>query len=140
MTLIEPYRGFGGVINKYPKSDFVEPSAHIILDIHNLKKDYDGLIDSGVKLLKNPAITSRPSVKFDIQNIIEQSQFQIAQNLEKKKDYQKSAKVYASFAGQNPKSALSSVAVFNAAINFERANELLKSYQISQTCFKTSRC
>lgn len=119
--------GLWNVINNYPQSEFVEPSAHLILDIHNLRKDYKKLIDSGTKLTKSPAIASKPRLKNELQSIVEQSQFQIAQDFEKKTDYQKSAEAYAGFAAKNANSSLFSVAVFNAAINFERSGDLLKA-------------
>ena len=109
------------------RGEFVEPSAHLILDIHNLQKDYKSLIRDGTKLVRSDALNSR--MRREIRGIVERSQFQIAQNLEKRKEYQKSAEAYAGFADKNRKSQLFSVAIFNAAVNFERANDILKAIQ-----------
>ena len=120
-------KGFWNIIEKHPQSEFVEPSAHLILDIHNLQKNYKGLIEDGTKLVRSDALN--PRMKSEVRGIIERSQFQIAQNLEKRKEYQKSAEAYAGFADKNRKSKLFPVAIFNAAINFERGDDILKSIQ-----------
>ena len=120
-------KAFWDIIKAYPRSEFVESSAHLILDIHNLKKDYQGLIASGRRLVRSEELS--PKLRAEVKEIVERSQFQIAQDLEKRKEYQKSAEAYSEFANKNRKSKLFSVAVFNAAINFERANNVLKAIQ-----------
>ena len=120
-------KAFWHIIKSYPRTEFVESSSHLILDIHNLQKDYKGLIASGTKLAVSKELS--PSLRAEIKEIVERSQFQIAQDLEKKKEYRKSAEAYSGFANKNNKSKLFSVAVFNAAINFERAGAVLKAIQ-----------
>ena len=78
-------------------------------------------------------------MRAEIKDIVERSQFQIAQDLEKKKEYQKSAEAYSVFAKKNRRSKLFSVAVFNAAINFERGGDVLKAIQYHKTCFRSKR-
>lgn len=120
-------KAFWNIIEARSQSEFVESSAHLILDIHNLRKNYKGLIEDGTKLVRSDALS--PRMKAEVRSIVERSQFQIAQNLEKRKEYQKSAEAYAGFADKNRKSKLFPVAIFNAAINFERADDILKSIQ-----------
>ena len=120
-------KAFWDIIKAHPRSEFVESSAHLILDIHNLKKDYQGLIASGTRLVRSEELS--PKLRAEIKEIVERSQFQIAQDLEKRKEYQKSAEAYSGFADKNRNSKLFSVAVFNAAINFERASNILKAIQ-----------
>ena len=120
-------KAFWNIIKSYPRTEFVESSAHLILDIHNLQKDYKGLIASGTKLVGSEELS--PKLRAEIKDIIERSQFQIAQDLEKRKEYQKSAEAYSGFANKNRRSKLFSVAVFNAAINFERGGDVLKAIQ-----------
>ncbi len=120
-------KAFWTIIKSYPRTEFVESSAHLILDIHNLQKDYKGLIASGTKLAISEKLS--PNLRAEIKDIVERSQFQIAQGLEKKREYQKSAEAYSGFANKNRNSKLFSVAVFNAAINFEKAGDVLKAIQ-----------
>ena len=120
-------KAFWNIIKLYPRTEFVESSSHLILDIYNLQRDYKGLIASGTKLTVSEGLS--PKLRAEIKEIVERSQFQIAQDLEKRKEYQKSAEAYAGFANKNNSSKLFSVAVFNAAINFERAGNILKSIQ-----------
>ena len=120
-------KAFWNIIKSYPRTEFVESSAHLILDIHNLQKDYKGLIAAGTRLSNSRELSAK--LRSEIKDIVERSQFQIAQDLEKKKEYQKSAEAYSTFANKNRRSELFSAAVFNAAINFEKANDILKAIQ-----------
>ena len=120
-------KAFWNIIKSYPRTEFVESSAHLILDIHNLQKDYKGLIASGTRLANSEELSSK--LRSEIKEIVERSQFQIAQDLEKRKEYQKSAEAYSAFANKNRRSELFSAAVFNAAINFEKASNILKAIQ-----------
>jgi TolA-binding protein len=119
-----PY--FKEIIQKYPKTKYAEYSANLLLDIFNLKKDYAGLEKTGNELLAVPSIANS-SAGADIRNVLERANFKKAQDLEGSKDYAKSADAFEAFARQNPKSDLATTAMFNAAINHERAGRASKA-------------
>ncbi len=128
-------KSFWDIIKVYPNTEFTESSAHLILDIYNLKKDYVGLITAGTRLIQSPSLN--PKMKAEIKAIVEGSQFQIAQNLEKQKKYKDSAKAYGAFADKNRKSKLYALAIFNAAINYERGNDILRAIKYHRQVVNT---
>lgn len=111
---------FKEIVQKFSKTKQAEYSANILLDIYNLKKDYAGLEKTAQELLAVPGISDSQAGK-DIRGVLEKSSFKRAQELEVAKDYGKSAEMFEAFARQNPTSNLATSAMFNAAINFERA-------------------
>jgi tetratricopeptide (TPR) repeat protein len=115
---------FWEIVEQYPKSEFATYSANLILDIYNLKGDYDGLVKAGERLLKYPKLIEK-GTGADIRNVVQRAEFKRAQDLETAKDFVGSAKEYQAFAQKNPRSELASTALFNAGINFERGSQTL---------------
>lgn len=111
---------FKEIVQNFSNTKQAEYSANILLDIYNLKKDYAGLEKTGQELLAVPGIANSQAGK-DIKGVLEKSSFKRAQELEIAKDYGKSAELFEAFARQNPTSSLATSAMFNAAINYERA-------------------
>jgi len=119
-----PY--FKEIATKYPNTRFANYSANLLLDIYNLKKDYAGLEKAGQELLANSALAGTEAGK-DIRGVLEKASFKKAQDLDASKDYKASAESFEAFAVQNPNSELALTALFNAAINFERAGITAKA-------------
>lgn len=127
----EAIKHFREIVQQYPKTKYAEYSANLLLDIYNLKNDYAGLEKIGAELLAVPAISSSKTGA-DIRGVIEKASFKRGQDLELEKNYAESAKVFDSFAKQNPNSNLALMAIFNAGVNFERAGfnaAAIASYQ-----------
>lgn len=112
---------FKEIVQKYPKTKYAEYSANLLLDIYNLKKDFAGLEKTGRELLLIPSLANS-AVGADIRSVLEKANFKKAQELEVQKDYAKAGEQFEAFGRQNPKSDLALPALFNAAINYERAN------------------
>ena len=119
-----PY--FRELITKNPKTKQAEYSANLLLDAFNLKKDYVGLEKAAGELLLMPNIANSKAGA-DIRVVLEKASFKKAQDLEVAKDYGGSAIQFEAFAKQHPKSNLAVSAIFNSAINFERAGLSLKA-------------
>lgn len=111
---------FKEIVQKHSSSKYAEYSANLLLDIFNLKKDYIGLEKAGKELLSVPSIASSKAGT-EIKEVLEKASFKKGQDLEVQKKYAESAQVYEKFAIDNPKSELVSNAIFNAAVNYERA-------------------
>jgi TolA-binding protein len=111
---------FREIVAKHPKTKYGEYSANLLLDIYNLRKDYAGLEKMGGELLAIPGMaTSKAGA--DIKGVLEKANFKKAQDLEVAKDYAGSAQQFEAFVKQNPASPLVMTAIFNSAINYERA-------------------
>lgn len=117
---------FQSVIDKNPKSKYAVYSANLILDIYNLKKDYDGLAKVGKELLERKGLRSS-DLEIDVQDVVERANFKKAQDAEVAKDYLGSAKLYEKFVKAYPKSKLAVSARFNAGVNYERAQEVIRA-------------
>ncbi|MFN7824554.1 MAG: tetratricopeptide repeat protein [Pseudobdellovibrionaceae bacterium] len=115
-----PY--FREIVQKHPRTKYAEYSANLLLDIYNLRKDYEGLAKAGNELLALPGISSSKAGG-DIREVLEKASFKRAQDMEVSKDYAGSAVQFEAFSKQNPASPLATTAIFNAAINFERAGQ-----------------
>jgi TolA-binding protein len=113
-----PY--FRDIVAKHSKTKYAEYSANLMLDAYNLKKDYVGLEKAGGELLAIPGIANSKAGS-DIKEVLEKASFKRAQDLEVAKDYGSSAQQFETFAKQNPTSPLAVTALFNSAINYERA-------------------
>ena len=120
---------FWHIIRKYPRSGYTEYSANLILDIHNLKKDFTALKEAAVQLLRNPTIARSRSAK-DIQKIISQIALKSAEDMVKNKQYVKAAKMYKKFADENPGSPFRLNAYYNAGFYYKKSGDMLKALSI----------
>ncbi len=127
----EATKYFRDIVQNHSKTKYAEYSANLLLDIYNLKKDYAGLEKVGAELLAVPSISSSKAGE-DIRGVMEKSSFKRGQDLEGERKYAESAAAFEGFAKQNPKSNLAVTALFNSAVNYERAGQnsaAIRSYQ-----------
>ncbi|HPI39184.1 MAG TPA: tetratricopeptide repeat protein [Pseudobdellovibrionaceae bacterium] len=124
------------ILEKYPKSEQAEFSANLLLDIFNLQKDYASIEKEGLNLLNMKGISSSRAGK-EILNIVERSKFKKAQDLEQNKNYELAALEYLDFTKKYPLSALVSMSLFNAAVNFQRAGNVQESKKYYQGIVST---
>ena len=120
---------FWALIKNYPKSSYTEYSANLILDIYNLRKDFEGLRKAAQALLKNPMI-ARSSSAPGMQKILSQISLKTAEDMAKQKKYFESAKLYKSFADTHPRSPLRMTAYYNAGVNFRKTGDRLKTINL----------
>lgn len=113
---------FKDITRNHSKTKFSEFSANLLLDIYSLKKDYAGMAKTGAELLADPNFASSKAGA-EVRSVIEKASFKEGQDLEIAKDYGKSAMTFEAFAKSNPSSPLAVTALFNAAVNFERAGQ-----------------
>ncbi len=120
---------FRAIMKEHPKTPFAKYSANLILDIYNLRKDYEGLTKAGEEILTSPDIKSS-DITMDVQDVVEKARFREAQDLETSKNYLGSAKAFEAFSKAYPSSKLANIGKYNAAVNYERAGEISKSTQL----------
>jgi tetratricopeptide (TPR) repeat protein len=114
------------IVKKHPKTEYAKHAANHMLDIFNLKKDYAGLQSAANDILAIPEL-AKSGVGEQIRDIKLKTDFKLAKELEDKKDFAGSARAYEDFASRNRASDLSPAALFNAAVNYERAGDLVKA-------------
>ena len=114
------------VVKKHPKTQYAKFAANHLLDIYNLKQDYEGLQQAANDILAVPEL-AKSDVGDQIKDIKLRTDFKLAKSLEDKKDFQGSAKAYESFALKNRASSLAPAALFNSAVNYEKSGDVLKA-------------
>jgi len=125
-----PY--FRVVINDYPTTKYAEYSANLLLDIYNLRQDFDGIVKISKELLGVPTI-ARSSAGREIREVLQKANFKRAQDMEGKGDFIASALNYEKFIQENPNAEIASLAYFNAAVNYTKAGMPGKAATLLQT-------
>ena len=125
----EALKQFWSLIEKYPSSKYTEYSGNLILDIYNVRKDFEGLKNAIVRLLGNKVIAKSPSAP-EMRKILSQVSLRSAENLAKNKQYFESGTMYKTFADSHPQSPLRGVAYYNAAVNFKKSGDKLKAISL----------
>ncbi len=115
---------FQDIVKNHSTTQYAVYSANLILDIYNLRKDYDNLAKAGNQFLNTPGLNSK-LIDLDVKSVVERARFKKAEDAEKNKDYAQSAKDYEAFLKEYPSSNLSTSAQFNAGINYERGGMVL---------------
>lgn len=123
---------FAALMKEWPASSYAEFAANLTLDVYNLRKDYEGLESAADSILANPNI-AKSQTGAEIREIRQKTALKRAQDFEKQGDFENSAKAYEAFFNSNSTSELATVALFNAAVNFERVNDLSKAVQLYGT-------
>jgi hypothetical protein len=114
-------KAFKMVIQQYPKTQFAEYSTNLILDIYNLRKDYKGLERVGNELLDKNSVKDEKALA-EVKSVVEKSAFKGAEDSEKTGQPLDVAKAYLDFYKKYPGSNLGPLALYNSAINFEKAD------------------
>ncbi len=119
--LDEAEKYFKLIIQQYPKTQYAELSTNLILDIYNLRKDYKGLERVGNELLDKNSVKDSKAMA-DVKSVVEKSAFKSAEEAEKSGAPLDVAKAYMDFYKKYPGSSLGPLALYNSAINFEKAD------------------
>lgn len=118
--------------SQYAQTEKGLKAQDLYLDILNIKKDYSVLRDYSQSL--------RGSAKGDrvekLTKIYEEAYFLIVQSHEEKKDYQGAIDQYEKFARENPKSALTQKALWNALQLQFKSGELMAGAKSSVAYFE----
>lgn len=113
---------FDGIITNHGKTPYAVYSANLVLDIYNLRKDYDSLSREGTRFMKNRDLTSQ-GFQTDVRDVVEKASFKKGLEMETAKNYEGSAKAFSDFAKNYPTSPLAAKAIYNSGINYERAQK-----------------
>jgi tetratricopeptide (TPR) repeat protein len=118
----EAEKAFNDVITKYPNSNAANQSRHLILDIYNIKKDWENLEKTAMAYLQVKSFATEENQVL-LLDLIQGSIFQRAKQKEDEKKYLEAAKLYESLTVRYPKSKYADKALFNAAMNYIAADD-----------------
>ena len=101
------------------------------------------MAEAGKKLLKyDTFIAKAPGGKNEIKNIesiVDSAEFKTTQELEKKGDFLAAAKEYSAFSRKSKSLDLKHKAMFNASINFEKANAIFEAIKHYNQYLKSNK-
>ncbi len=120
---------FEQVIKDKPKSENAEIAGNLILDIYKIRGDMQGLAKRGRDFLSNPQIAGTRFGQ-QVRVIMEKAGYLEAEKTASSGDAAKAAKGFEEFAIANPNSELGHAARYNAAINYEKAGDVLSAIRM----------
>jgi TolA-binding protein len=122
---LETYKG---IALSHPSHRSATTAAHIALDIHNIRKDYDTMLETAAIFANTKALGDK-KFRDEIAGITSEVDFKRIEPLEKDNKWVQAGDNYLSFFQKNPNSALAEKSLYNAYISYEKAGELVKSSQ-----------
>ncbi len=123
--------GFFQIVDKFGRSEPSITARHLILDIYNVRKDWENLEKWASTFLHHSVFANAENQAF-LLKLIQGSIFQRAKDLEEKKKYVPAAEMYLRLANKYPKSPYADKAVFNAAVDYINADASKKARNTAQ--------
>jgi TolA-binding protein/Flp pilus assembly protein TadD len=109
------------VTEKHPEHELAEYSANLVLDIENIRQDWQGLHRWAQKFAKDKKLLAHGTLASDIARIEEESAYSLADTV--KQDSAK-AEALLAFVDDHPHGHLADKALFGAAAALSRANDI----------------
>ncbi|MBI1861114.1 MAG: tetratricopeptide repeat protein [Deltaproteobacteria bacterium] len=122
---------FKYVATHYPNHRTATTSAHLVLDIYNIKKDYAKLTSTATEfaLIKN---LGDVDFREAIGEILGQIAFKDIEHYEKQNLWNEAAESYLEFYKKNSKSNLAGDALYNALVCYEKLNDIDKVSEMAR--------
>jgi len=123
---VEAAKRFGDIILKWPTGAEAQKAADLSLDILNTKEEWLALSDLAIKFRDNGKL-SKPGSEFHkrVAKLGEGARFKYVMDVyEKKKDYPLAANEFRKFVDSYPKSEYASLALYNALVIADKADQL----------------
>ncbi len=126
----DAHQGFWNLIQRFPKHETAQGAAYLVLDILNQQGDYKGLITVCKQLLQNRDL-SRPIFKADVASVLRQTELKRISQMEIAGEFKRAAEEYIEYtkAYGSQDDSLFEKALFNAGINFSKANLVLSGLE-----------
>lgn len=127
---------FDKIVTNHPRADQAKFAANLVIDVYNLRKDWDRLYESAARYLKMAdLIEGRAQLRQDLEKFAEYAKFALVQALEKRVQKERGdvrlvADKYEEFYQEFPRSENADKAVYNASVlrdkvgQKDRADEL----------------
>lgn len=134
----EALRRFDLLVREHPEAEQAEFAANLVIDIYNVRKDWESLYKYANEYLKLDAlIKDREKLKTDLLKFSEYAKFSMVQILENRVKTEKGnlclvAQAYQEFYEEFPKSENADKALFNASVAWDQCGQKEKSDQLRQ--------
>lgn len=131
--LSKAYSSFWSLLQTYPAHETAMSSAYLILDILNRNKDYGKLIAACRKMLENKSF-NKPTFRAEVADILRKAELKRISMMEEKGDHKEAALAYIEYtkAYGTQDESLFEKALFNASVNFQKANLLTQAVETQE--------
>jgi TolA-binding protein len=117
----------------HPKHTLAEYSTNLVLDAYNLLGDWKNLNGWAKRFYGNKElIEAHGGLKEILAKLIEESSFKVIELDEKAGEYETAADAYLAFAREWPASRLAPTAVYNASVDWVRAQRIDKAMEVRE--------
>jgi TolA-binding protein/Flp pilus assembly protein TadD len=131
----DAYRSFWKLVQEYERHEMAKPSAYLIMDILNRRKDYAKLVAACKRFLelRGPAFKELEFRK-ETSKILRQAELKRIEQIEKKGEYKIAADMYIEYTKQygSQDEVLFEKALYNASVNYRRAALLLPAVEAQE--------
>ncbi|MEO1338148.1 MAG: tetratricopeptide repeat protein, partial [Myxococcota bacterium] len=130
------------IVVAHPRSSQAEFAANLVVDIHNLREDWQGLYDSSSKYTKSrPLLKGRDKLSTELAQFADYAKFKLVQRLEKRVeaddgDVTEVGAAYEAFTTEFPKSKNADKALFNASVAYDAAGRVERADQLRRRLLK----
>jgi cellulose synthase operon protein C len=146
----EAIKRFDEIVRNHPSAPQAEVGANLIIDIYNIRKDWEKLYQTVVEYSKiDELMKDREQLQKDFAKFAEHAKFSLVQILEERVnkergDIKKVAQAYEDFYSEFPKSENADKALYNSSVAWDKAGmkekgeelrkKLLEEYPKSPLC------
>ena len=121
---------FKEIALQHPKHRSAVTAARIVLDIYNMKKDYESL-DANAGLFAHTEGLGDAAFRKEMADLSGQVGFKKVEKLEAENKWKDAGESYLSFYKTNPNSELAEKALYNAYVSFEKAGDPARTSEAS---------
>ena len=132
----EAVRRFDLIVSAHPETPQAEPAANLVVDVHNLREDWQALYDTSVGYLARPdVVSSRRELRAGLQKYAQFAKFKLVSDLEAeveagRRRSSEVAEAYLEFYREFPGGENADKALFNASVAWDRAGDKLRADEL----------
>lgn len=127
--------GFKFVALKHPKHRSARTSAYLVLDIYNIKKDYESLEQYSRKFAATKGLATRQFREEALQ-LRDEIRFKKIERFEKENKWTKAGDSYLEVYKSNPNGKLAQQSLYNALVSFEKSDNKGKTDDVRKLFVK----
>ncbi len=126
---------FKEIATNQPKHKSAETSAHLLLDIYNIRKDYAALTTQASIFAKTPGLGGA-EFKAEMARFRDEIGFKAIESYEANNEWSKAGEAYLKYYEASPKGALAEKSLYNAVISYEKSGDNKAIQNVSKIFMK----
>lgn len=122
---------FKDIALSHPKHRTATTAAHLVLDIYNIRKDYDGLTSTAVQFAQVKDLGDA-SFRDELKQIVGEIDFKRIEPLEKDNRWAEAGETYYGYYKKNPSSHLAEKSLYNAYVSYQKSKDNKKAMEVGR--------